>query len=119
MNERKYTSRSSNALRGFLSGSLIVGSVINPYSIVIQIVLFLIGLAMLLDSLLLFGRNVHPATTSCMALLGAILVVIFTVINYAHFYIAIMFFVTILLYIYISLTRERIVKEHEGEEKEK
>jgi uncharacterized membrane protein YhaH (DUF805 family) len=119
MNERKYTSRSSNALRGFLSGSLIIGSVINPYSIVIQIILFLVGLAILLDALLLFGRNVHPATTSCMALLGAILAVIFTVIDYAHFYIAIMFFVTVLLYIYVFLTRERIVEHEEEGEKEK
>jgi len=112
----KYTSRGINALRGVLAGSLIIGSVTNPYEIPIRLILFLVGLAVLLDALLLFGKNVHPATTSCMALIGAILAVIFTVIEYAHFYLAIMFFVTILLYIYIFLTRERIVKEHEEKE---
>ncbi|NIO23219.1 MAG: hypothetical protein GTN38_04305 [Candidatus Aenigmarchaeota archaeon] len=119
MNEKKYTTRSTNALRGFLSGSLIIGSVINPYSIVIQIILFLVGLAILLDALLLFGRNIHPATTSFMALIGAIITTIFTFINYAHFYLAIIFFVAVILYIYVFSTRERILEHEEREEKEK
>lgn len=112
MNTKKYTSRGMNSLKGLLAGSLIIGGVINPYSIIIQIILFLVGLAVLLDALLLFGKDTHPATTSVMALIGAILAVIFTVINYSHFYLAIVFFVTVLLYIYVSLTRESIVKEH-------
>jgi hypothetical protein len=103
---KKHTSRGINTLKGFLSGSLIIGSVINPYSIIIQLIMFLVGVAVLMHALLLYGKNIHPATTVSMAIIGGVLSILFTFIGYAHFYMALIFFVTILLYIYISMVRK-------------
>jgi uncharacterized membrane protein len=113
--KEKYASRGGNALRGLLAGSLILG-VVNPYEIPVLMVLFIAGLAILLDALLLFGKNIHPATTSFMALIGAIFSVIFSVAGYAHFYLAIIFLVTALLYVQAFLAREKTVKHEEKEE---
>ena len=69
--------------------------------------------AMLFDALLIYGKNHHPVTTLFMAVVGGFLSILFTIIGYAHFYLAIIVFITILLYIYVFLTREKILNEHE------
>lgn len=113
MSTRKHTSRGINVLKGFLSGSLLVGSVVNPYSIIIQLIMFLVGAAVLMHALLLYGKHTHPATTVFMAVIGGVLSILLTVTGYAHFYLALIFSITVLLYIYISLVREGVVIRHE------
>lgn len=113
----KYTCRGSNALKGFLSGSLIMGSIINPYSIIVQVVLLIIGFLMLLDAILIFGKNVHPATTSAMAVTGAVVAVLFTLLGYIHLYLSVMIFLSILLYVCMFAAREKTARGIESESK--
>lgn len=107
----------SNALKGFLAGSLIIGSVINPLTLPIQIILFIIGILILLDALLLYGKNTHPGTTSVISLIGAVFSILFTALNYVYFYLAIILFVSVLLYIYRLSIREKI-SERRGKKEE-
>ncbi len=111
---RRHTSQGINALKGFLSGSLIIGGAINPYSLPVQAILFLIGLVMLLDAYFLYGKDNHPATTSFLALFGAVFSTAFTLLGYAAFYLAVMLFVTALVYAHFYVTRKGAPRHQEG-----
>jgi len=59
-------------VKGIASGSLIVGSLLNDLGFAVQAVLFIIGLAVFMDSILQFGREAFIATTIIFAVFGGI-----------------------------------------------
>ena len=107
MNKKKGP-KASNSLKGFISGSLIIGGAINPFNIVIQILLIVVGILVLMDALLMYGKNVFPATTTIAAILGAVLAVIFTLIGYSSYFLSLMMFIFVVLYLYYLAAKKGV-----------
>jgi len=88
-----------SALRGFLAGSFISGSIANPYHIAIQIVLFVIGLLVLMDILLPAGKGMYGVTSVSAAVAGFIITLLFSMFGYSTYYLVFVIIVTVLVYI--------------------
>ncbi len=87
-----------SALKGFLAGSLISGSIANPYGIGIQIVLFVIGLFVFIDTLLPSGKGMYGITTAISAVTGFIITLLLSLFGYSLYYLVFIVIVTILVY---------------------
>jgi hypothetical protein len=96
----------SSVIKGFLSGSLIVGSLINPYGMPVQLFMLIVGLVMIFDALFVFGRDCRPVTTMLSCVLGAIVVSVFTIISCSGLYLAVVFALIILVYACSLLRRQ-------------
>lgn len=86
-----------------------MGSIINPYTIIVQIIFFLVGLLMFFDAVFIYHKNRHPATTFCVAVMGGLVSIIMTITGNANLYLVLVFLITALIYIYVSLTRRGII----------
>ena len=87
-----------SVLKGFLSGSLIVGSIINPFGIV-SILLFIIGAYVFIDTVIPFGEDPYPVLTVICAFIGSVIVFIISYSGLAVPYMALVVVITILLYL--------------------
>ena len=61
------------ALKGLVSGSLILGSLLNPIMLPLQIIFFIAGVAIAIDSAIPYGRPNFMATLSITFVVGLIL----------------------------------------------
>ena len=86
-----------------------MGSIINPYTIIVQIIFFLVGLLMFFDAVFIYHKNRHPATTLCMAVLGGLISITMTFTGNASLYLVLVFLITTLIYIYVSLVRRGVI----------
>ncbi len=100
-----------SALRGFLAGRLISGSIVNPYYIAIQIVLFIIGLLVLMDILLPAGKGMYGVTAASAAIAGFIITLLLSIFGYSIYYLVFVIIATVL--VYINLFRF-LFKKREG-----
>jgi len=87
-----------------------MGSIINPYTIIVQIIFFLVGLLMFFDAVFIYHKNRHPATTFCVAVLGGAISIIMTFTGNAATYLVLVFLITAIIYIYVSLVRRGVIK---------
>lgn len=95
-----------NSLRGFLAGSLMTAGLINYFNAAGQITLFIIGLLVLIDSLMLHGRDTHIATTLFFAVMGGVVSIFLTLLYYGFVYIAVVIVAIFLLYLH-RLTKSK------------
>ena len=87
-----------SVLRGFLSGSLVVGSIINPAGIA-SVMIFLIGIYAFIDTLFPYGKNSYPVLTVVFFIIGSFVVLFFTFSGWVLPYMAAIIVVTIIMYI--------------------
>jgi hypothetical protein len=64
---------------------------------------------MFFDAVLIYHKNRHPATTLCMAVLGGLISIIMTFTVNANMYLMMVFLITALIYIYVSIIRRNII----------
>jgi len=88
-----------SALKSFLSGSLIVGSVFNNYGIFIQSVLFIAGLLVSLDAVLPIGRNTHAVITIIFMFAGGLIALYLSLTSQSVLYMVAVFAFTVLFYL--------------------
>ncbi len=84
--------------KGFLAGSLIIGSVINTLGLA-AIILFIIGLYVVLDALFPYGEQPYPVLTVFGVVVGGIIVFVVSLVGPGNFYMISIVIVTLLVYL--------------------
>lgn len=115
---KKTTSKGVNSIRGFLAGSLMIASLINFFSIFGQIVLFFIGFLVLMDCIMLHGRDTHILTTNLFAVIGGIISIILTLYGYGLVYLTVVGVIVFLMYVYRFIIMKRVVGQPEKQKEE-
>ncbi|RLB32406.1 MAG: hypothetical protein DRH12_19535 [Deltaproteobacteria bacterium] len=87
----------SSSIKGFLSGSLMVGGVVNDYGTIIQIVIFITGFLLFLDIFLTVGKELYVVVIIMSMFSGGMLTLFLSLTGYSLFYM-VMVFSAVLLY---------------------
>ncbi|RLJ07851.1 MAG: hypothetical protein DRP16_02630 [Candidatus Aenigmatarchaeota archaeon] len=85
-------------VKGYISGSLIIGAVFNPYGIFIQILLFIIGLAVFFDTIFPLERMMYAVQICLSSIFGGVITLILSLTNQASVYMLFIFIATVLMY---------------------
>ncbi|RLJ07769.1 MAG: hypothetical protein DRP13_03325 [Candidatus Aenigmatarchaeota archaeon] len=85
-------------VNGYISGSLIIGAVFNPYGIFIQILLFIIGLAVFFDTIFPLERMMYAVQICLSSIFGGVITLILSLTNQASVYMFFIFIATVLMY---------------------
>ena len=115
---KKTTSKGVNSIRGFLAGSLIIASLINSFNIFGQIVLFIIGLLVILDCIMLHGRDTHILTTLFFAVIGGAVAILLTLFGYGIVYLTVIGVIVFLVYVYRFIIMKGVVGQPEKSKEE-
>ncbi|MBI4175786.1 MAG: hypothetical protein HY518_01155 [Candidatus Aenigmarchaeota archaeon] len=90
--------RWSYALKGFISGSLVVLGLVSPVFIVFQLALALLGIVILVDACLRYGE-VHIFTTVLAAAISGMAAFVFHLAGYSTHYLILIVAVAFLAYL--------------------
>jgi hypothetical protein len=87
-------------VKGLLCGSLLAGSATVPYGMLVQTVLFIIAAAVFLDTLFIFGREVHLLGFLAAMVFGAAVGVAFALASLIGPYMLVIFIAMLIVYLY-------------------
>lgn len=88
-------------LKGFLSGSLIVGSLVNPYGFSLQSILFLTGFLVFLDGIIYVEKDASVGITILTLIIGGLTAGILTILGLSLMYMILIFLITLIYYLFI------------------
>ncbi len=88
-----------SVLKGLVSGSLIIGSILNDLGFAVQAVLFIIGLLIFLDSIMPFGREAFVVTTVIFAVIGGFLSLLLSLMGSGVYWIAVAVVLAVVVYL--------------------
>lgn len=91
-------------LKGAICGSLLAGSLAAPYGPLAQAALFIIAALVFLDTLFIFGRELHLVSFLASVLLGAVAGVLFLLAGLLGAYILVVLVVMTIVYLYEFMT---------------
>lgn len=86
-------------LKGVLGGSMLVGGLANPYGPVIQAMLFLFGLFVLIDGVMVTGKGVFIVICLLSAVIFGVFTLVFSATSLGTPYLIIIFIIALILYI--------------------
>jgi hypothetical protein len=86
-------------LKGILGGSLLVGGLANPYGPIIQAVLFLFGLFILIDGVMVTGKGVFIVLCLIAAVVFGVLTLVLSVTILGAPYLIIIFIIAFFMYL--------------------
>jgi hypothetical protein len=87
-----------NLLKGVLGGSLLAGGLANPWGVIIQAILFLAGLFMIIDGIMVSVKGVFIVICLMAAIFGGALSLVLSVAGMGIPYLAAIIIISILLY---------------------
>ena len=86
-------------LKGLVSGSLIIGSILNNLGFAVQAALFIIGLFIFLDSIMPFGREAFILSTIIFAVIGGIISIVLSLTGSGIYWIIIVIILAVVVYL--------------------
>lgn len=86
-------------LKGFLSGCLVAGGIMNPYGFIMQAVLFVIGMLIFLDALFPYSAPIFPIETSIFFIIGAVVSYVFAISDLIEMLFVVVLIATLLVYL--------------------
>lgn len=95
-----------------------IASLINFFNIFGQIVLFFIGLLVLVDCIMLHGRDTHILTTLFFAVIGGVVAILLTLFGYGLVYLTVVGVIVFLMYVYRFIIMKRVVGQYEKPKEE-
>lgn len=109
-------------LKGMLGGSMIVGGLANPFGLIIQAILFLFGLFILIDGVMVTGKGVFIVICLISAVIFGVLTLVLSATGLGIPYLAAVFIIAFFLYLGTLLKPVRkllYAKEQEPEKTDK
>jgi hypothetical protein len=91
-------------LKGMTGGSLLVGGIVTGYGLLVQALLFIMGLAILVDSVMVTGKGVFIVISLLSALVFGVITLILSITQLIAAYLVIIFIIALLLYSGIILS---------------
>lgn len=91
---------SKSLLKGFLSGSLMGIGLFNPYGFAAQLILFIIGFVIFLDTVIPAGEAMYAVTATFAAIFGGFISLLSAIFEGVIFYLVLVLILTILVYLY-------------------
>jgi len=90
-----------SALKGFLSGSLMAGGLFVPIGAALQLIIFIIGFFVFLDTVIPVNSGLYAITSFFFLLIGAIIESALVLINieYANLWLIVISLLTIAIYL--------------------
>ncbi len=88
-----------SVLKGLVSGSFLIGSILNDLGFAVQAALFIIGLLIFLDSIMPFGREAFVLTTVIFAIIGGLVSLVSSLTGGGVYWIIVAVILTVAVYV--------------------
>ena len=95
---REHMLDAKSVVSGFLSGGLVLGGIILPLGFA-NVLLFLIGIYVLLDTVIQYGRMSYPVQTIVSFITGGVVVSVAVFSGYGTAYLIVIIILTLLVYL--------------------
>lgn len=95
-----------------------IASLINFFNAFGQIILFIIGFLVLLDCVMLHGRDTHILTTLFFAVIGGAVAILLMLFGYGLAYLTVIFVIIFLMYVYRLIIRKGVMGQPEKPKEE-
>ncbi len=93
-----------NGVKGLISGSVLFMSIVIPFGFLPQFILFVFGLAIFLNSVLLYDEDIHVFSTFMGMAVGILITIYMTLIHQELMWLFLMFVFTVLVYFFQGVT---------------
>jgi uncharacterized membrane protein YdjX (TVP38/TMEM64 family) len=93
-----------NAVKGVISGSVLFMSIVIPFGILPQFILFVFGFAVFLNATLLYDEDIHVFSTFIGMAVGIMVTIYMTMIHQELMWLFLMFVLTVLVYFFQGVT---------------
>lgn len=93
-------------LKGFISGSLLAGAFTVPYGILIQLILFILAVAVFLDCLCIYGHALHILSFLTVGILSFFLGLGFALFGLINVYLVVTFVIMAILYLFLFMSEK-------------
>ena len=98
-------------IKGVVSGSLVIGSILNELGFAVQAVLFVIGIIVFLDSIIPFGKEAYILTTVIFVVIGGLLSLVLSLTGLGVYWILIAVILGVAVYLQRALRLAGKVKK--------
>lgn len=103
------------SIKGWLSGSLVVGAILGNFGIGIQIFMLIIGILLFIDLIFPFGITMFGVSATIFFVLGGIISFYFLIIDALIYYVVFCLAVVIISYAYSThAKRTKVYKQDES-----